>query len=196
MATTADLDNTPNQGFFDLENVAWAKEAILALQKAGIVSGKSEIRFAPSDFVKREEFIKMLIIAFGFTSDGFEADFIDADKNAWYHPYLSAAQKAQIIYGDGMGNFGVGKNITREDMAVMLYRVLTSEGIELVAEDAVESFADSEEISEYAKDAVLLMQQANVINGMENGTFLPKKSSTRAEAAVMIYRILRMAEKM
>jgi len=194
------MSNPSNSGktesvFADLESVAWAKDAILALKEKGIVSGRSETEFAPTEPVKREEFIKMLTVSFGLEANGYAADFKDIEINSWYHPYVSTAQKHKIAYGDEEGNFGVGKNITREDMAVMLYRIVALQGVDLAEIEEQAVFSDCEEISDYAREAVSLLQQANVINGMENGTFMPKKTSTRAEAAVMLYGILKTAGK-
>ena len=56
--------------------------------------------------------------------DGAAADFSDVERNAWYAPYIAAAQKNGFISGVGDGMFGVGRNITRQDMAKILYGIM------------------------------------------------------------------------
>lgn len=183
------------QAFTDLGNVLWAKESILELKAAGIVSGRSETEFDPSAPVKREEFIKMLISGFGLSAQSKETSFSDVDSNMWYYPYICAAAEQKIVYGDDEGRFGVGKEITREDMAVMIYRIINLQGVNLAKAEEKTEFTDIKNISSYAQDAVKALQQAGIINGMEDGSFAPKKNSTRAETAKMLYGILKTAGK-
>ena len=79
----------------------------------------------------------------------------------------------------------MGKNITREDFAVMLYRIIGEE----ITEKS--SFSDYNEISDYAKDAVSYMNKKGYINGYSDNTFRPEKEITRAEAASIIYRYIK-----
>ena len=179
--------------FTDLDTVEWAKPAINALRDKGVVSGRSETIFDPMAFVTREEFVTMAVKAFGLTSDVKECSFADADSAKWYYDYLAIAEAQDIVYGDETGNFGVGRNITREDMAVILYRMMNKEGsAPEKTEDAVE-FTDTP--SEYAKEAVSELQQYGVVNGMSDGSFAPKKNATRAESAQMIYSMMKLLGK-
>ena len=184
-------NNPEKKTFTDLESVLWAKDSIMALYEAGVVSGRSETTFDPSAGVTREEFVKMIVSAFGLESDGNDCTFADADKTKWYYTYLAVAEMHGVIYGDENGNFGVGRGITREDMSVMLYRILGD--TEPVKEKVV--FSDNDEISEYALNAVEVLQCGGIISGMEDGSFAPKKGATRAEAARMIYTIMKKTGK-
>lgn len=186
-------EDIPAAVFTDLKEAAWAEESILELKKIGVLSGRTETTFEPSAGITREEFIKMIVAAFELTADGFTCSFTDADSGQWYYPYVAAAEKHQITYGDDEGNFGIGRGITREDMAVMLYRVLNSRDIAVTKTREMAEFTDKNNISAYAEEAVSALQQGGVINGMEDGSFAPKKGSTRAEAAKMIYGIMKMA---
>lgn len=174
-----------NKVFMDLENVAWAEESIYSLLEKGIVS-KAD-KFNPLDNVKREEFVKMLVLALGIYDSSAVAEFNDAADNAWYVPYIGSAQKAGIVNGDDIKNFGVGKEITREDMSVMIYRALKLEKAE-----NENVFADDKEISGYAKDAVYKMRSLGIVSGMGENMFAPKALANRAQAAKIIDGILMM----
>lgn len=169
--------------FKDIDSVAWANEAITALADKGIVNGKTETEFCPDDFVTREEFVKMIIGAMGISTDGKENVFSDVDDNMWYAPFVKTAYEKKIIQGIGGGKFGIGSNITRQDMAVIAANVSGLKG------KPEKSFIDEDEISEYALDAVNALSAAGIINGDENFAFNPHKNSTRAEAAKIVYEL-------
>ena len=93
---------------------------------------------------------------------------------------------AGIVRGVSEFNFGAGNSISREDMATLAARVLGYSENEQISGD----FKDADEISDYAKSSVLLMKEKGIIKGYDDGSFKPKALSTRAEAAVIICRIL------
>lgn len=183
---------TQKEGFRDIEHVAWAKPAIESLSKRGIISGISETESAPDALVTREQFTKMFVLALALFEEDAKTDFVDVAVSDWFYPYVSSAQSCGIVKGDENGCFGAGAFITREDMAVMLYRAAQAARISFAAGDEM-SFYDAGEISGYAKDAVMTMANANIINGSD-GAFMPKAPATRAQAAKMIYEIVLLKE--
>lgn len=190
---TPEEDNSNAQkGFADLADVEWARESIERLYEKGIVNGKSATEFAPNDNVTREEFVKMLVCALGLSGEG-EIDFNDVKNDAWYYDYIVKAVSLGVVNGKDNGSFGVGDDITREDMAAMVLRAVNAVmgSVEYNGSDA--SFADAEEISSYAKDAVNVLSGFNVLNGY-NGSFMPKNKATRAETAVVIDRLITLVE--
>lgn len=175
--------------FNDIDGVQWASEAILALADKGIISGKAENIFAPDDPVKREEFVKMLIGAMGLSGEEYsDKGFSDVPSDAWYAPFVNLASEYGIVTGRDNGTFGVGDNITRQDMAVMLYRALQSRGADVNVTDI--TFDDGDDISDYAKDAVSVLFNAGAINGVGDNKFDPMGTATRAQAAKVIYSVL------
>lgn len=171
--------------FDDLDTVTWAYEAISALADAKIISGKSETKFAPRDKIKREEFVKMIVAAMGEEPLQYTDIFKDVDENAWYAGYVLKAYRLSIINGIGNDLFGSGENITRQDMAVIIYNAMIKSGITLETQEL--EFSDKHLISDYAKNAVSALTKAGVINGLSDNTFNPAGEATRAEAAKMIY---------
>lgn len=176
--------------FADLNSVSWAYSAISELYTRGIVSGKSETAFYPNDAVTREEFVKMIISMLGENVQDGETDFTDVPHDAWYAPYVNAAHKKGIINGISADKFGSGNQISRQDMAVIIYNILNRGKM-----NAATTFTDAGEISGYAEDAVNTLNALGIISGMSDGSFAPKKTATRAEAAVIIQRTINYMQK-
>lgn len=184
------IDNThkPSENtkqFDDMENYSWAEEAVEELYKKGVINGITANKFAPSGILTREQAVKILCAAKGIEPQEGESGFEDVDKNAWYSGYVLAAKNAGIINGISDTKFGVGQYISRQDLAVMIDRTFKIEG-----RNEENNFSDFEQISDYAKAAVSVLNSKNIIAGYPDNTFRPLEKSTRAETAVIIYRIL------
>lgn len=176
--------------FDDMLDAQWAVEAVESLSEIGIINGVSQNKFAPNSLVTREQFIKMVIVAFGDVDMNKVSDFVDCPKEHWSSPYVASAYDAGIVNGVSDTKFGVGQNISRQDMAVMLYRAAKNAGILFDADSSV-SFNDEENISPYAKEAVITMAKSGIISGMGDGNVAPLVSATRAQAAKMIYELIK-----
>ena len=175
--------------FDDIEGVDWASEAILALSDKGIINGKAPNQFNPYDAITREEFVKILIGAMGYKpNDYLKNVFADADESDWFCKYINIAYDKGLVKGVGKDLFGVGENITREDMCVMLYNALKLKNSN-ISEGASVPFEDSDEISDYAKTAVGVLTEYGAINGVSETEFQPKGNATRAQAAKVIYLV-------
>lgn len=177
-----------SSGFKDLANVSWAKEAILALKEKNIVSGKTDDSFCPDDLVTREEFTKMVVSAFEITASNTQISFMDVSVGSWYYDCVAAAAGNGIIYGVSDSEFGVGMQITRQDIAAILCRIAKLKNRSFDGEG--EKFADDWQISDYAKQSVYALRNGGIISGFDDNTFRPLNPATRAEAAVMIYKML------
>ena len=181
---------TIDMKFIDLDTVPWAYEAISALCDKGIIAGRSEDRFVPDEVITREEFVKLCVCALGLENEAYTNKFSDVQSGAWYEKYVNIAFARGICSGIGDGAFGIGESITREDMTVMLYNALKTSGYE--AQQSGNTFADDELISAYAKEAVSMLTEAGVINGVGDNKFDPKANATRAQAAKVIFGALKL----
>lgn len=176
--------NNQNTLYVDMAESHWAYSKILELTEKGIVNGKGNGRFAPEESITRAEFVKILCVAMGISTDKITDKFTDVKAEDWYAPYVSAALKAGIIKGVSQTEFGADANITRQDICTIIARLEdTLTEYELTFEDALT-------ISEYAKTAVSYLYELGVINGFEDNTFRPQASATRAQAAVIICNYL------
>ena len=86
--------------------------------------------------------------------------------------------------------FGVDKPITRQDTAVILYRIIQYSAKSQKVINITKSFADSEKISDYARNSVLMLAEYGILNGFNDGSFKPQETLNRAQAAVVIYNML------
>ncbi len=188
---TTNKQSLDNVRFFeDVTAEHWACEAIETLYKKNIISGKADSLFYPQDLVKREEFVKMLALSFGFDLVNEEIPFEDVKKDAWYYDYVRSAYLAYVVKGISETKFGSGMDITRQDLAVMIVNALKSSDNVLPEVEEAVVFTDEALISDYAKEAVLMLQKADVISGYDDGSFKPQGNATRAEAAKMLYNVL------
>lgn len=178
------------KSFNDLSGVKWAEKAINTLYQKGYINGKSEKNFDPDSTIKREEFLKMLMNVLEIPTSDAESPFTDVNDDSWFRGYVVGAKKKGICGGVGDNLFGTGMNITRQDMAVMLYNASKIRNVELEKAQDI-SFDDLDDVSDYARDAVSALSNSGIIKG-NNNRFLPNDSATRAEAAVMMYRLYEM----
>lgn len=173
--------------FVDLDSVPWAEEHIMKLAKKEIISGTGDGLFQPDGLVTREEFTKMLVGACGMYQSGSQTTvFQDVSPDAWYAVYIGSAYHAKLVNGVDEQNFGLGSNITRQDIAAMVYRAVKQMGLNLGTTVGKVTFQDNAEIADYAKEAVEALQTAGIISGYEDGNFVPEGNATRAEAAKII----------
>ena len=180
------VDPTPSTATYsDVPADSWYYNAVEALTEQGIVSGDGTGLFHPEEQVTREQFLKMLLIAMGTELSEAENPFTDVIEGEWYVPYVLTAKKLGVVTGISETVFGIGEQILRQDMAVMINRML--EGKEIPWVNAV-PFDDADEVSEYAAEAVANMKRMALIEGYDN-RFNPQESLTRAEAASVIAKL-------
>ncbi len=174
----------------------WAEIYITAAVKAGYVSGYKEGTFKPDAYVTRAQFVKMIVAAFGFTGTG-DTTFVDS-KSHWALPQIEIAAYNNLVTGvtnSNGTNFLPDNNISREQVATILYRAAEKRGITLLETSDAIIFNDQGSISSYAATAVAAMQKAGIISGSElNGktAFTPQGNATRAQAVKMIQGLLEL----
>ena len=177
------------QSFTDLDGASWVKNIVEKLAADKIINGRADGIFAPNEGVTREEFVKMLMAAMRLTGIEAENKYSDISESDWFCAPVAAATRAKIVSGISNGVFGVGRNITRQDAAVILKRALDFRGVVLVP-NSTEQFADVKSVSDYASESVEKLSSAGIINGYGDNTFRPHGSITRAEAAKLIYEFM------
>jgi len=173
----------------------WSEPYINYLADRGIVNGKGENIFAPNDNLNRAELAAILARIDGGVLSGSNNGFSDVPADAWYALAVSWGSNSGIIQGEN-GRFLPGQNITRQDMAVMIYRyVVNVAKIQFPETNPAVTFADEEDIADYAREAVSAMQQAGILNGKGNNRFAPQEPATRAEAAKMLAILMQILGK-
>lgn len=179
--------------FKDVTANHWAYKYIYALEKRGIVSGTSDDAFKPETEITREAFITMLVLALNVDVTDEADSFTDTDKGAWYSRYISAAARCGLVSGYSDGSFGIGKTLSRQDMAVFIMRSAKLAGASLPVNSSVE-YADADRISQYARESVAILSGAGMMNGMGDNCFVPAGVTTRCQAARMVYELIKVVE--
>ena len=189
--TENQIPQTINKNIFDdLDSVPWAQEAIVNLAAKGVINGKSDNVFAPNDYITREEFTKLITVALADDITPADINFADVETGRWSHIYIAKAKAAGFINGYSDSYFGAQDLITRQDMAKIIYSAAKYKDIKLEDANNIPLFADDDAVSDYAKEPVYTLKGMEIINGVDAMHFAPNDNATRAQAAVMLYRLL------
>lgn len=165
----------------------WAEDYIMRAAAKGIVSGYPDGTFKPNNPVTRAEFTVMLAGALKLEGNGSALTFTDHDQiGGWAKQAVAQAVQAGIVVGFSDGSFRPNTQITRVEMAVMVARALQ---LELNA-NALPGFADDEAIPQWAKGAVEAIRKLGIVDGRGGNRFVPNETASRAEATVMLLRLL------
>ena len=186
-----DADNEYIEPFADIQSAKWAEDALLYMKKTGAMTGTNNYA-NPNDSITRAEMIKLAVCAFSF--DGGKAVSFSDSYGEWWSGYAASAAEAGIASGYPDGSFRGNSRITREDSAVILSRIIEKKNITLYESNADGLFSDESDISDYALSAVREMKSFGILSGIGENLFAPKKNVTRAEAAQMIYNIIKKGQ--
>lgn len=195
----ADGSDTPTSEPREVPGIAftdtarhWAAEMIGRAVTAGIVNGYSDGSFQPDHSITRAEYTVMLIRALQPSEAGGELVFTDRSAiGAWAQPSVAQATALGMVTGYADGSFRPHAAITRAEAAVMLARTFK---IEAPDEDTTD-FADDALIPGWARGAIQALSQRDLIHGRGGNHFAPHEAITRAEAVVMLVRMLEQSEQ-
>jgi len=173
----------------------WAEADVELLAGKLVLNGTGADSFSPEHAVTRAEFAAMLTRALGLAAKPeAAAGFGDVAAEAWYAGAIGAAVEAGLVTGFDGGEFRPNERITREQMAVMFGRALEFAGAAGAAAGGGAAFADQAAVSPWAADAVAKVSAAGIVGGNPDGTFAPAAEANRAQAAVMLRRLLERAK--
>lgn len=186
----------PAEGYSYFSDVSkhWAKNDITELSNRLIISARSSdsSKFQPNENITRAEFAEFIVKGLGLVGD--EASvrrFPDVSAGSMA-AYIGAAAKAGIINGNSDGTFKPNSYITREQMALMMVRAMDYAGYDMSMNGAsaatLTRFKDVSKIQ--SKDTVAKAVKEGIIQGVSVNTFQPQGNATRAQAAVMLKRVL------
>ncbi|WP_171634559.1 fibronectin type III domain-containing protein [Paenibacillus plantarum] len=173
--------------FQDLASTTWAQKAIETLAAKGIIQGVTAQAFNPTATITRADFTKLLVETFGLQAAS-EAHFTDVQKGAYYEKAIGIANKLGIANGVDDQHFNPQANISRQDMFVMITRALAQVNPSLPTANRASEFADGADIAPYAVQSINSLVQQGLVEG-NAGKVNPLGNTTRAETAVMLYRL-------
>lgn len=178
-----------NKGFADVTSAHWAYQYVTGLAEKGIIGGYDDNTYKPEKNVTREEFVKMVVNATGLYDVSASCEFTDVKPGDWHYLYVASAFKNDVVSGIDETLFGTGRNITRQDVAVIAARLLKTFR-DTLPETGDAVLTDFDTVSDYAQDSVNLLSAMGIINGFDDGTFRPHNALTRAEAATIISKLI------
>ncbi len=180
-----DFSALSTETFVDLNGYAWAREQIEDLRAKGIVNVRSYQSFAPGEKITRGELAMFLVRTLGLTGNATES-FADVPADAEYAKEIAIGKQHGILNGIGDNKYNPEAEITRQDLMTIIAR-----GMQLSGAGAdLSAFSDADSIADYARDYVAAMVQSGLVKGNADGTLNPRGNTTRAEAAVIMQRII------
>lgn len=175
--------------FGDIQSVKWAKSAIETMAARGIITGTSDTAFSPNSDIKRADFLVLLVRALELKGTNDQVTtFDDVNESDYYYDAVNIARQLGIVKGTGDNLFQPNSSISRQDMMVLAARAAAAAGKTLPSAGSLDAFGDASQVSAYAQDSVIALVDAGIVIG-NNGNLAPQSSLTRAEAAVILYRL-------
>ena len=167
----------------------WAYNAIQYVYGEGLMAGTSADAFSPDATTTRGQIVTILWRLSGSPQVDYLMDYSDVDLTAYYGEAIRWATSEGIAGGYGGGLFGPDDPITREQLAVMLWRFAQHTGYDTTQGGmAIREYADYNQISDFALEAMNWAVSAGIINGTSATTLSPNGSATRAQVAVILMR--------
>ncbi|MFS0725864.1 Ig-like domain-containing protein [Paenibacillus sp. 1P07SE] len=182
------------QDYSDLAN-HWGRNDILMLANKFVAEGRTVTTFDPNRAVTRGEFAVFIARGLGLSGDKAAASrFSDVNTGSTMAAYIGAVSKAGIVEGLPDGTFRAEQSITRQEMAAMMIRAAGTAGVRIDLSQSsgtyLSRFKDSGNVAPWARDDLARAVDAGIINGMTADTVSPRSDATRAQAVVMIKRML------
>ena len=187
-------DDTPLSGVFpfdDVDRSDWYYGDVAYVYDNSLMNGTDSTKFSPGASLTRGMIVTILGRQVGVDQSGYPTcAFSDVDKNAYYAPYIEWGRQNEIVLGVGGNRFEPDRTVARQELAAILFRYSGFAGITLPVTRPYTQFNDESGIADYAKEAVIALYSAGVINGKPDNMFDPKGTATRAETAAMLHRFL------
>ena len=180
----------PEKKFSDVPADHWAKKAIDQTAGLGILNGVSDDRFDVDGTLNRAMLVTALF-RLSNGQEGYEADFSDVKDDDWFADSVAWADRVGVVQGYDEGIFKPYDAITREQLAVMLYRYAHLVDVGSVGFGSeLDSFDDNSATHDWAKDAMVWCVVNEIMSGKSEKVLAPTATATRAEAAVMLQRLM------
>lgn len=175
--------------FIDVDPTQWYKDGVEFAVFNGLMNGVSNNRFDPSGSMTRAMLVTVLWRYEGSPHEGTNV-FSDVPDKEWYTDAVAWAAENAVVNGIGNGKFGPNGNITREQMATILFRYAQKKGLDTSKRGDLNGFPDAGNVSSYASEAISWAVGEGIINGSD-GKLLPQGNATRAQVATILMRFIR-----
>lgn len=183
--------NTEEITFVDVKLSDWFYEAVKYVTLKKLMNGTDK-GFEPDLNMSRAMLVTVLYRLAGMPEITGSNKFSDVADGEWYTAAVIWAAENEIVNGISETEFAPNENVTREQLAAIIYRYAKFRGNQTENTASLEEFTDCEEISDWAKTAFLWARAKDLINGTAENTLSPKANATRAQVAVILMRFLEL----
>jgi len=187
-------DGPPPMGsqlpYGDVVATDWFYDAVKFVTESGLMGGVSDNSFAPGTTMSRAMLVTVLYRLEGKPDVSGKLTFLDVKTGQWYSDAIQWANENGIVYGYSNEIFGLNDSVTREQAVSILYRYTKTRGLDVSAPADLSGYADSDDISSWALDAMEWAAAAGIVQGRTATTIAPQGTSTRAEVATVFMRYI------
>ena len=167
----------------------WFYDAVAYNYSENLMTGVDETHFAPNEQILRAQFAAILYRMNGEPEVEYKAVFPDVQDGVWYTDAILWANSTGVVTGyQNTGLFGTSDPISREQMAVMMYRYAKYAGYDTSKKEDLGAFRDAEEISGYAVEAIQWAVGNGIISGKDGGTMLDPQGMQPVQNVRRLFR--------
>lgn len=174
--------------FTDVKENDWFYDSVKYVYENDLMKGISNTEFAPDSDVTRAMFVTVIYRMENEPQTG-KCAFTDVESGSYYENAVAWANENGIVSGISEECFAPNEPITREQMVAIIYRYAAFKGYDITTSSNT-SYTDNDNISDYAKDAVIWAAEKSVMTGNTDGSFAPKANTTRAQVASVFMRMV------
>ena len=176
--------------FPDVTEGDWFYDAVRYAYETGLMDGVGDSLFAPNSETTRAQLVTILHRLAGEPEPGGDSGFADVAAGTWYTDAVAWAAENGIVNGVSDTEFAPGDDITREQLAAILYRYAACQGYDVSQRADLSGFGDASSISGYAQEALSWAHAQGLVLGFEDGSLRPQGTASRAQIAAVLMRFL------
>ncbi len=176
-----------SQNFTDVASGNWASDAVEFVAARELFQGTGNQQFTPEGNMTRGMLVTVLY-RLAYEPEAAQVDFDDMNQQAYYSDAVAWAASNGVVTGYSDHAFGPDDDITREQLATILYRYAKNHTATTGQTATLTTFADASQISPYAAEAMSWAVSSGLINGVGNNQLAPEGDATRAQVATMLMR--------
>ena len=176
--------------FTDVTEGDWFYDAVRYAYETGLMDGVGDNLFAPNSETTRAQLVTILYRLAGQPAVSGDLPFTDVESGTWYTDAVLWAAQNGIVNGVSETEFAPGEDITREQLAAILYRYAAYQGYDVSQRADLSGFGDASSISGYAQEALSWAHAQGLVLGFEDGSLRPQGNASRAQIAAVLMRFL------
>ena len=189
VTVTVTFEETPLP-FTDVTEGDWFYDAVRYAYETGLMDGVGDSLFAPNSQTTRAQLVTILYRLAGEPAVSGDLPFPDVESGTWYTDAVAWAAENGIVNGVSDTEFAPGDDITREQLAAILYRYAAYQGYDVSQRADLSGFGDASSISPYAQEALSWAHAQGLVLGFEDGSLRPQGTASRAQIAAVLMRFL------